>query len=100
MVKIRLMRTGSKRNPHYRMVVVDARKKRSSDFLEQLGHYDPRETTDPALRIDTERASHWLSVGAQPSETVLRLLESHGVDIGPVQAKRADGYVKRVGAGA
>ena len=46
MVKIRLTRMGSKRNPHYRIVVADSRKKRSADYIEQLGYYDPRETTD------------------------------------------------------
>ena len=100
MVKIRLMRMGSKRNPHYRVVVVDSRKKRSADYIEQIGYYDPRETTQEPLKVDAERASHWLSVGAQPTETVVRLLEGSGVEVPGVRAKRTDAYVKRVPAGA
>lgn len=100
MVKIRLMRIGSKRNPHYRLVVVDSRKKRSADYIEQLGYYDPRETTQEHLKVDAERAAHWLSMGAQPTETVVRILEKNGVEVPGVRAKRADAYVKRTQAGA
>lgn len=100
MVKIRLTRIGSKRNPHYRIVVVDSRKKRSADYIEQLGYYDPRETTATPLKIDGERAAHWLKVGAQPTETVVRLLEQHGVDVPSVRAKRSDAYLKRADVGA
>lgn len=100
MVKIRLTRMGSKRNPHYRIVVVDARKKRAADYIEQLGYYDPRETTDASLKLNAERAAHWLSVGAQPTDSVVRLLESQGVDVPTVRAKRSDAYVKRVAATA
>lgn len=100
MVKIRLMRMGSKRNPHYRIVVVDARKKRSADYIEQLGYYDPRETTETPLKLDTERAAHWLGVGAQPTETVVRLFEQQGVEVPGVRAKRTDAYLKRAAAGA
>lgn len=95
MVKIRLMRIGSKRNPHYRMVVIDSRQKRSSDYIEQLGYYDPRETGAEPVKVNAERAAHWLSVGAQPTETVVRLLEKHGVEVPGVRAKRTDGYQKR-----
>lgn len=99
MVKIRLMRMGSKRNPHYRVVVVDSRKKRSADYIEQLGYYDPRETTETPLKLDLERAAHWLGVGAQPTETVVRLFEQQGIDVPSVRAKRTDAYLKRT-AGA
>ena len=58
MVKIRLMRIGAKKTPHYRVVVVDSRKKRSSNYIESLGYYDPRDTTDTPLKIDVERARH------------------------------------------
>ena len=98
MVKIRLMRMGSKRNPHYRVVVVDSRKKRSADYIEQLGTYDPRDTTAEPLKLDTERAAHWLSVGAQPTDTVVRLFEQQGVEIGSVEAKRRDAFQKRSAA--
>ena len=100
MVKIRLMRVGAKKNPHYRVVVVDTRKKRSSNYIELLGHYDPRDTTKTPLDIDTERAAYWLDQGAQPSETAVRLLEKVGVEVGAVRAKRKDSYSKRVGADA
>lgn len=95
MVKIRLMRMGSKQNPHYRMVVVDSRKKRSADSIEQIGYYDPRGTTENPLRVDAERAGYWLSQGAQPTDTVLRLFEKVGIDVPEVKAKRRDAYTKR-----
>jgi len=100
MVKIRLMRMGSKRNPHYRIVVVDARKKRSADYIEQLGYYDPRDTTSEPLKLDVDRSSHWLAVGAQPTDTVVRLMERKGVAVPGVRAKRASSYKSRVAAGA
>ncbi|MDQ3459495.1 MAG: 30S ribosomal protein S16 [Deinococcota bacterium] len=88
MVKIRLMRMGAKKNPHYRVVVVDARQKRSSDYLESLGYYDPRKTTATPLKINVERAQYWLGSGAQPTSTTVRLLEQAGVKVGKVLAKR------------
>lgn len=100
MVKIRLMRLGSIHNPHYRMVVVDGRTKRAGDYIEQIGYYDPRETTEEHLKVDTERASHWLSQGAQPTDTVLRLLEKVGVETPSVKAKRRAPYQKRQEAAA
>ena len=96
MVKIRLMRMGAKKSPHYRVVVVDSRKKRSSDYIESLGYYDPRETTETPLKLDAERAAYWLEQGAQPTETAVRLLEKLGVDVGEVTAKRSAGYQARV----
>ena len=95
MVKIRLMRMGSKKNPHYRVVVVDARKKRSSDYIESLGYYDPRNTTPEPLKINTERAAHWLAQGAQPTPTALRLIEKVGVETPAVRAKRTASYRAR-----
>jgi len=77
-VRIRLRRTGAKNAPRYRLVVADSRAKRDGRFLEAIGHYDP--TAEPAqCRIDEERALHWLTVGAQPSETVRRLLAQAGI---------------------
>ena len=95
MVKIRLMRLGAKKNPQYRVVVVDARKKRSSDYIESLGYYDPSERSPEPLRINNERAAHWLSQGAQPTETALKLLERVGVEAGKVKVKRGRGYQLR-----
>lgn len=100
MVKIRLKRMGSKRNPHYRLVVVDSRSKRDSSYLEQIGHYDPRETAETPLDVNAERAAHWLSHGAQPTDTVVRLLEKAGVEVPGVRAKRNDAYLKRTSAEA
>ncbi len=98
MVKIRLMRMGAKKTPHYRVVVVDSRKKRSSDYIENLGYYDPRGTTATPLKIDVERAQHWLAQGAQPTDTALKLLEQSGVEVGQVEAKNRERYTKRVAA--
>lgn len=95
MVKIRLMRIGAKQNPHYRVVVVDARKKRSSDYIESLGYYDPRGTVEVPLKIDVERAQYWLGTGAQPTDTVIKLLELSGVEVGNVLRKRAQAYKAR-----
>lgn len=100
MVKIRLMRMGAKKNPHYRVVVVDARVKRGGDYIESLGHYDPRDTTGNPLDLNAERAAYWLAQGAQPTETAVRLLERVGVSVPKVQAKRSHAYVKRSEANA
>jgi len=99
MVKIRMTRMGSKRNPHYRMVVVDARKKRSGGYIESLGHYDPRGTSDSPLMINAERAGYWLEQGAQPTDTALRLLEKVGVEVGEVLAKKRASYSRRTDTG-
>ena len=80
MVKIRLARHGSKKNPHYRIVVADSRKPRDGRYIEQIGTYNPR--TEPStIKVETERAEHWLKVGAQPSGTVRRLLKIEGVTV-------------------
>jgi small subunit ribosomal protein S16 len=73
MVKIRLMRTGMKGAPSYRVVVADARSPRDGRIIENIGWYNPR--TEPStIQIDADRAHHWLSVGAQPSDSVRSLL--------------------------
>lgn len=78
MVKIRLRRTGAKKQPHYRVVVTDSKAPRDGRFIETIGHYNPR--TEPAtVEIDAERALYWLSVGAQPSAAVKRLLDREGI---------------------
>jgi small subunit ribosomal protein S16 len=100
MVKIRLMRMGAKKTPHYRVVVVDSRKKRSSEYIESLGYYDPRNTTDQPLKIDVERAQVWLGNGAQPTDTALKLLERAGVEVGKVEAKARETFTKRVAPAA
>ena len=77
-VKIRLRRTGAKQQPSYRIVVADSRSPRDGRFLENIGHYNPR-TEPPTFELDEERARHWLSLGAQPSDAVARLLQKKGV---------------------
>ena len=79
MVRIRLRRQGSKRQPSYRIVVTDKRNARDGAYLEVIGHYNPR--TRPATEIVQEdRALYWLSVGAQPSESVERIFKHTGTE--------------------
>ncbi len=74
MVKIRLARHGAKKRPFYRIVAADSRSPRDGRFLERLGSYDP--TQDPALvEIKQDRLAAWLKNGAQPTETVARLIK-------------------------
>ncbi len=78
MLRIRLRRVGKKKRPAYRLVVADSRAPRDGAFIETLGLYDP--LTDPAtLTVDEERTKKWLSEGAQPSETVAKLLVRQGL---------------------
>jgi small subunit ribosomal protein S16 len=78
MVRIRLRRTGKKHVPSYRIVVADARSPRDGKFIEIIGNYAP--TRQPkVLNIDSARARYWLSVGAQPSDTVTYLFKKAGV---------------------
>lgn len=76
-VKMRLMRMGKKKQPMYRVVVVDGRSPRDGRYIEQIGRYAPLE--DPSLvEIDNEKATEWLSKGAQPTEAVEKLLNISG----------------------
>ena len=76
-VKIKLTRLGKIRNPQYRVAVADSRTRREGRAIEVIGRYHPKE--DPSLiEIDSERAQYWLSVGAQPTEPVLKLLKITG----------------------
>jgi len=77
-IKLRLRRTGAKKRPSYRIVAAEHSSPRDGRFIEILGHYDP--LTEPAtVKVNEERARHWLSVGAQPTETVAGLLKRAGV---------------------
>ncbi len=78
MVRIRLRRQGAKKQPTYRVVVADQRSPRDGRFIENIGFYDPR-TDPPTIRIKADRALHWLGVGAQPSDPVLRMLKKEGI---------------------
>ncbi len=80
-IAIRLSRGGAKKRPYYRIVVADSRNPRDGRFLEKIGTYNPLLAKDSPERVklDTERAAHWLSVGAQPSDRVARFLDAAGV---------------------
>ncbi len=80
-VKIRLARGGRKKKPFYRIVVANITAPRDGDFLEIVGTYDPTLAKDNANRIslNAERAKHWLSVGAQPTERVEKFLVNAGL---------------------
>ncbi len=76
--KIRLARFGSKKNPIYRVVVADARSPRDGRFIEIVGRYNPR--TEPStIELDEPKIRDWLSKGAQPTDSVRRLLKAKGV---------------------
>lgn len=78
MVKIRLMRMGAKKQPYFRVVVADSRSPRDGRFIENIGKYHPK--NHPSLiEIDEERAIHWLTEGAQPSDPVKNLLVKTGI---------------------
>jgi small subunit ribosomal protein S16 len=75
--KIKLMRLGKMREPHYRIVVADARTKRDGRAIETIGEYHPK--NDPSvIKVDGERAAYWLGVGAQPTEAVTAILKVTG----------------------
>ena len=74
MVKIRLRRMGSKKNPFYRIVVADSRYPRNGRFIEEIGTYDPNKEPSE-VKIDAEKAKQWIANGAQPTETVKALLK-------------------------
>lgn len=78
MVKIRLSRIGKKKKPYYKVVVSDSKFPPDGRFIEQIGTYDPN--TDPAtVKIDAELAKKWLANGAQPTDTVRKLMKQAGV---------------------
>ena len=80
-LKIRLARGGAKKRPHYSIVVADARSPRDGRFIEKIGTFDPLKPKDSAERVklDVERAKHWLDNGAQATDRVLRFLDAAGL---------------------
>ena len=92
-VRIRLTRKGKKKQPTYRVIVADGRSPRDGRYIEQIGRYDPRQ--EPSIvEIDNDRAAYWLSVGAQPSDAVRKLLEISGaLEARPVKVKDAKVHV-------
>ncbi len=75
-VRIRLKRFGTKRRPYFRIVVMDSRKPRDGRTIEEVGFYHPIEIEDKQIKIKEDRIRHWLDRGAQPSETVRKLLNN------------------------
>lgn len=80
-VRIRLKRVGMPKQPHYRLVAIDQRCARDGQELEVLGFYNPKDKENK-IQVKTERLKHWLSVGAQPSETVKSLLKKAVMGLG------------------
>jgi small subunit ribosomal protein S16 len=81
MVKIRLKRMGKRKQPYYRIVVIDSRRSRDGKYIESVGHYNPR---DKKLIINKERVEYWLSKGAQASNTAGRLWKRYlSKDVSP-----------------
>lgn len=79
-VKIRMKRLGAKKRPFYRIVVADERAPRDGRFIEEIGYYNP--ISEPKVfKIDSERVEYWMSVGAQPTTTVKRLLKTDFEDL-------------------
>ena len=79
-LKLRLARAGTKKRPYYHVVVTDARNPRDGRFIEKIGTYDPMlADTTKRVTLLSERATHWLSVGAQPTDRVLRFLDAAGL---------------------
>ncbi|MBO5924805.1 MAG: 30S ribosomal protein S16 [Clostridia bacterium] len=77
MLKIRLTRLGAKKNPFYRIVVMDSRKARDGEYVDQVGYYNPKK--NPAeVKLDVEKAKDWISKGAQPTDTVRAILKNNG----------------------
>lgn len=84
MTRIRLKRIGAKKQPYYRIVVVDQRAPRDGRVIEEIGWYNPRQNP-PAITIKEERATYWLGTGAQPSEAVHHMFQNHNL----IQPQRA-----------
>jgi len=77
-VKIRLRRMGAKKKPYYRIIVADSRSPRDGRFIEEIGSYDPLKNPSE-IKVDAEKAKKWIDDGAQPTETVKKLLKNAGV---------------------
>ena len=81
MVKIRLKKIGAKKRPCYRIVIQDSRKPRDGVTIEEIGTYQPvTQTEGNQVTVNMERAKYWISVGAQPTETVRKILSKNGLN--------------------
>ena len=98
MLSIRMRRTGSKKRPFFRIVVSEARSKKEGQFIEVLGFYNPR--TKPAVfEINKDRVTHWVKMGARPSDSVRTLMARHltrdrGLVVEPVTLRQAQGHLE------
>ena len=106
-VKIRMSRGGTKKKPYYYIVVTEAAAPRDGRYIEQIGTHDPMlpKTNADRVKIDLDRAKHWLSVGAQPSDRVARFLDAAGlmkrkVSNNPLKAKPKKKAQERAAAAA
>lgn len=90
-LKIRLSRGGAKKRPFYKIVVTDARSPRDGRFIEKIGTYNPMLPSDSGLRLvlDQERAKHWLSVGAQPTDRLVRFFADLGLVAKPTRPEQS-----------
>ncbi len=82
MIKLRLRRMGAKKRPSYRIVAADSKSPRDGRFIESVGIYDPI-VNPAAVRLNVERVQHWLSVGAQPTDTVRNIFVREGILTAP-----------------
>ncbi len=98
-LKIRLSRGGAKKRPFYRIVVAEATAPRDGRFIEKVGTYNPLLPKDHAERItlEEERVKHWLSVGAQPTDRVLRFLDARGLGEAPRAEQPEEGRARHQG---
>src|SRR5918992_5206975 len=88
-VRVRLTRVGSKKNPIWRVVVADQRSPRDGRVIEQIGHYNPR--TEPStIVLDREHLDHWIELGAQPTNTVRKLMRAEPYDPAAQEEQPAD----------
>lgn len=82
MVKIRLKKFGKKRQPHYRIVIQNARANRDGKTIDEIGFYHPLDSnTETYLKLDEEKAKYWISKGAQATDTVRRLMNKRNITI-------------------
>ena len=96
MVKMRLFRMGDKKNPIYRVVVVDSRKAATGEYIECVGHYNPG-SNPVELTIDNEKAQAWLAKGVQPTDTVKNILVNQGILPKPTKLSPAKTKVRKSG---
>jgi len=89
-LKIRLSRTGMKKQPSYRLVVSDSRSRRDGRFIEIIGHYNPRVQPESEIVVDVEKAREWINKGAKPSDTARTLLVKAGVDVVPATQTKSE----------